>query len=93
MPEPFPLQQPDDPSPRVLRDTHRPVDIDAIEARLRETRHYRIGPSPLVADLRDLIADIRAEPGSHIVVGLLGLMVGCLGTVGLAWAYMATVAF
>lgn len=49
--------------------------------------HERIGEPTLLDDVRELWADIAAEPSSHIVVGLLGFAAGCFGTVGLAWVY------
>lgn len=77
-------------APKMRLDTHRPVSIDEIERRLREgspngkPRHYRIGPPPLVEDVTDIIAEIRASWSTHLLVGLLGFAVGCFGTVGLA---------
>lgn len=40
--------------------------------------------TPLIDDLLDLWADIAAEPSSHTVVGVTGVIAGSLGTVGLA---------
>lgn len=44
-------------------------------------RHVRIG------GLRDLIDDILAEPSSHTVVAVFGVIAGCLGTVGFAFMW------
>lgn len=38
----------------------------------------------ILDDLLDLWADIAAEPSSHTVVGVTGVIAGSLGTVGLA---------
>jgi hypothetical protein len=56
-----------------------PVDPRIVAARFSgPARHYRIGePS--------LFAEIFAEPGSHLIVGLLGFATGCFGTVGVVY--------
>lgn len=85
MPDPIPLHRA---KPRLVRPAperlHREVaDMDAWLNRRRK-------PSAL-DDLRDLVADIRAEPGSHLIVGFLGFVIGAFGTVGLAYAYASWV--
>jgi hypothetical protein len=64
---------------RAMGDPDAIFARDDLSARFSgPARHYRIGePS--------LFAEIFAEPGSHLIVGLLGFAAGCFGTVGIAW--------
>lgn len=71
-------------------DPSRIVSIDEIERRLRdEPVHRRIGPPPLIDDVRQIIADIRARPLSHLLVGIAGIVVGAAVPIVLAWAWVS----
>jgi len=43
-------------------------------------------------DLRDLWAEVKASPGTHLIAAVLGLAVGCFGTVGIAYLIAGVVA-
>lgn len=71
--------------PRDYPERAQVVDFDEVERRLRGPAQHRRIRSPLLDDLRDLFAEIRASWASHLLVGLFGFALGSFGIVGLAW--------
>jgi hypothetical protein len=86
------------PDERLARSIHEPATRRAIEARLNgeahiqamrdrlngKTRHRVIPDLTWADDLADLWDDIRSQPLSHAVVGVVGFIVGTFGIVALA---------
>lgn len=83
MPDPTPLHRAI--PPKDYPERAPIVDFDEVERRLRGPAQHRRIRSPLLDDLRDLFFEIRASWASHLLVGLVGFMLGTFGIVGLAW--------